>query len=359
MEKGMYEPRFPLSGHFMRTHFSGGENFDKDNASGCFPDVLRKIYSFDGNFTGKGIKIAVISAFDNAALENDLNVFSERFGLEKPKVSVYFGKDNGTSGAWLTESCLDTQWAHVFAPSAEIFVVFSQSSDAGALLSAAEYASGMLGADIVCMCFGTEESLNDRELSAFFENSRCIFVSSSGDVGGLVSFPSTSPYCVSVGGTKLLCGQSGKRIEETAWANGGGGKSSIFEIPPYQARFFNIYGMADGMRGTPDVSMMANYVPGVPVYVSQLGGWTTVGGTSLACACFLGICACIKQKYPKIVTSEDMLSFLYGKAGGDGYSALQYNFYDVTIGKSGENFAEKGWDFCTGLGSPVIRQLLL
>lgn len=351
--------RFALSRHTARTHFSSNGIFDAANPSGYSPYSLKRVYSYNASYTGKGIKIAIVLALDNVGLRQNMEIFCRKYSLPVPELSVYypFGRAQSTSDEWLTESSLDTQWVHAFAPDAELLVVFSENADVDSLLSTAEYAQKTLSADIVGMCFGTDESAADKTLSDFMKDGG-IFVASSGDIGGKVSFPSTSPDCISAGGTNLLLSASGSRLSETAWRNGGGGESDVFEIPFYQGRFFNVYGMSDGMRGTPDVSMMANYNPGVPVYVSQLGGWTTVGGTSLSAACFTGMCACIKQKHPEITTSADMLSFLYSNAGGDGYEFPQYNFYDVTIGKSGDNYAMKGWDFATGLGSPVLRQIL-
>lgn len=358
--KGYYSARFPLSRHEARTHFENQVGFDNEIKDGYTPEDLRMAYSYNPSFSGKGVKIAIISAFDNVGIEQNLETFCEKFSLPKTDISVYYpdGRAENTSREWLIESSLDTQWTHVFAPDSELFVVFSKDSDISSLVSASEYAQKELSADIICMCFGTRETSLDSGLSGFMKDGG-IFLSSSGDTGGSVSFPSTSPFCISVGGSNLSLSPSGKRISETAWKNGGGGKSDIFDIPFYQGRFFNIYGMTDGKRGVPDVSMMANFSPGAPVYVSQLGGWTNVGGTSLACACFAGVCACIKEKYPEIRTSTDMLSFLYNKAGGDGYEFPQYNFYDITVGKSGNNYAERGYDFATGLGSPAIRQILL
>lgn len=355
------EAKFPLSERVFLPHFETSGNFDSENTIGYTPNQLKRAYSFDYGFSGEGIKTAVISAFDNVALNNNMAVFNAKNGLADTEVQLFYpyGRTESTSEAWLVESSLDTQWIHAFAPSSEISVVFSPDARVENLLMCARYACKELSADIVCMCFGTQEGINDKQISDFFEDSECIFVASSGDVGGKVRFPSTSPFCISVGGTNLLISEtSGRKVSETAWQNGGGGKSDVFEIPMYQGRFFNIYGMTDGMRGTPDVSVAANYNPGAAVYVSQLGGWTNVGGTSLAAACFSGVCACIKQKHPEIRTSTDMLSFLYNKAGGDGYAVPQYNFNDITVGKSGNNYAEKGWDFATGLGSPVINQIL-
>ena len=349
----------PLSYHIFKPHFEGAAIFDSQAVSGYTPEMLRRAYSFDEAYTGKGIKIAIIAALDNVAAEENLRVFCREFSLIVPKFStVYYGeRAENTSRQWITESSLDTQWAHVFAPDAEIILVFAKSAHADEMLSASEYAASELSADIVSMSFGTGETASDTDLSAFMEQYDSIFVSSSGDTGGIVSFPSSSPHCISVGGTSLSVGT--ERIVETAWKNGGGGPSDIFEIPPFQGRFSDIYSMSDGKRATPDLSMDANFDKGAAVFASQLGGWTTVGGTSLACACFSGICACIKQRYPDIKTSADMLSFLYGRAGTTSYSKPQYYFHDITIGKSGGYYAKEGWDFTTGLGSPVIRQLLL
>ena len=354
-------PLFPLSSHTARTHYDGGEAYTESRVNGITPSQLRRAYSYDANFDGDGMKIAIITAFDNVAVQQNMNVFCEEFGLPVPKMSVYYpdGRADNTTNRWLMESSLDTQWAHVFAPSAEICVVFAKSSDIESLMSAVFYASDTLGAHIISMSFGTEESATDGELSRFFEDSDSIFVASSGDRGCSVSFPSSNPFVVSVGGTRPVFNMSGTRIiDEYAWKNSGGGTSDIFSISPWQSRFADISVMTGGKRGMPDLSMMASTELGAAVYSAQLGGWTTVGGTSLSAACFAGVCACIRQNHPEIKKSGDMSAFLYDRAGGDKYALPQYSFRDITIGMSGNCRAFSGWDFASGLGSPVIRRLV-
>ena len=354
-------PLFPLSVRKASTHFGGGENFDALRKNTLTPEILKNVYSYDTSFSGQDIKIAVVSAFDSTGLKENLEVFDKEFNLERANISSHypFGKNSTYSREWETEANLDVQWAHAFAPKSEISVVFSPNTAIENLLMCAKYAAEELGCGIILMCFGVNEGSDNSQLSDIFSRQASVFVSSSGDIGGQVSFPSTSPCCISVGGTNLSASITGTRISESAWSDGGGGKSRIFQAPLYQSEFSDISAMSNGMRGTPDISMSANFNPGGAVYISQLGGWTNVGGTSFAAACFAGICACIKQKNKKIKTSKDMLSFLYEKAGTTGYSEPQYNFYDITLGRSGNNFAKTGWDFATGLGSPVIRQLLL
>lgn len=131
----------------------------------------------------------------------------------------------------------------------------------------------------------------------------------------------------------------------------------MFAISAPQGRFYNIYGMSDGKRSTPDVAMNASFVRGVPVYDSESDGWLTLGGTSLACACFSGVCACLCQADESIGTTNDALVYLYERAGTVGYDATRKGFYDVTIGSNGVYKAKTGYDFCTGLGCPNISLL--
>ena len=357
------DARFPLTRHVFTPHFTGGEDFSLSIYDGGFtPSMLRSAYDFDETITGRGIKIAIVSALDNVGIKENMKVFCHAFSLPEAKMEVFypFGRSGSTSSGWLTESSLDSQWAHVFAPESELYVVFSRDADVKNMMECARFSSQELGADIVLLSFGSDESLVDKQLSLFFEESQSVFVSSSGDVGSHVSFPSTNPFCISVGGTTLILDKRNySRIDERAWQNSGGGASEIFPIQPWQGRFYDIYGLSNGFRATPDVSMSADMKNGAYVYVSALGGWTTVGGTSFAASCFAGVCALIKSRHSEIKNSADMLYYLYAKAGNVGYSVPQYYFNDIVTGNSGIYFAQPGWDFATGLGSAKIRQLLL
>ncbi len=351
--------RFPLKKDSFRTHFEG-EKTAGSVPVGYTPEQLRRAYLYDASYTGKGKKIAVICAFDNAAIEENMKSFCNEFMLPVSKMSLYYpyGKTESTDENWRIESSLDTQWIHVFAPSAEIAVIFAKSGEVEELLKCASYAANELKADVVNMSFGREETARDRELSQIFSLSNSIFNSSSGDVGGRVSFPSSSCFCISVGGSALSLTSNNNRLEETAWKNGGGGASNVFETPRWQGRFYNIFGMSDGKRATPDVSMNSSFIKGVPVYDAESGGWLTLGGTSLACACFSGVCACLCQAKENIKTSEDALVYLYEKAGVVEYDVSGYGFYDITIGSNEVYRAERGYDFCTGLGSPNVALLV-
>ena len=110
--------------------------------------------------------------------------------------------------------------------------------------------------------------------------------------------------------------------------------------------------MTKGKRGTPDVCFYSGTSHGAAVCVN--GKWKTAGGTSLACACISGICGCIAKKNSDIL-QQGICNYFYEQAGKYGYDVPQYMFYDVILGKSGKFYAEKGWDFCTGLGLPSSK----
>ena len=354
-------PLFPLSSDVVLAHSRNSGVYSSRPLSGYTPSMLRTAYRATGSYTGKGMKISVICALDNEAIRESLDIFCKEFSLPSASISVHYpdGRADSTDDMWLTESSLDTQWAHAFAPDADLSVVFSKDTALYSLLSSAEYASDTLGADIILMCFGKQESADLSSQNDFFGSKNSIFIASSGDEGGAVFYPSSSPDVISVGGTRLTLSQNtGAVINEVAWQNSGAGPSAVFPLSYGQRNFDGISALSGGNRATPDLSLCASETPGCACYVSALGGWTTVSGTSLSAACFAGICACIKERHPEIVTTRHLSEFLYEKAGKNAYSSPQYNYHDIIFGKSGRYSAFIGWDFATGLGSPVIRQLL-
>src|SRR3984957_10115556 len=87
------------------------------------------------------------------------------------------------------------------------------------------------------------------------------------------TWPGSSPYLTSVGGTRLTLTRSNARRDEVVWNDrrwksadnssgaGGGGLSRFSLRPPYQ----NGLGLSGDQRGVPDVSAAASAFPGWPV----------------------------------------------------------------------------------------------
>ncbi len=348
-------PLYPLSRSSFIPHYMSDEIFSDTVLQGYSPYQLRNVYGFDQSIRADDIKIAVICAFDNVALQYNVEEFCRYFSLEVPEISVFYpqGRAQITTDSWITESSLDVQWISVFAPGAQIMCVFAQNALTDSMLSAVEYAK-TLSPDVICMCFGTQESASFSQSNSIFQDEGIIFVASCGNTSAVADFPSTSPYVLSVGATELVLDNRNRRISESVWRNTGSGISDLFNIPEYQRIFQPIQSLTGGKRGVPDVSFCGSREYGASIYVSQRGGWTSAGGTSLACACVSGICACVAKSNP-YVKNEGIHKYFYSLAGKTSYNIPQYYFYDIIFGSNARFSAMEGWDLCTGLGSVTSK----
>ncbi len=317
--------------------------------TGLSPAQIKTVYNLPS--TGGNGTIAIIDAFDYPTAENDLNVFSNQFGLpsctsangcfEKHMMASTIKKDGG----WALEAALDTQWAHAIAPDAKILLVEAKSNRLGDLLAAINYARSRSDVVAISMSWGGSEFSGESGYDSYFISSKATFFASSGDSGNGISWPAVSSNVVGVGGTTLTFNPDGS-ITETAWSGSGGGLSKYEKEPLYQSN----YGVpnANGMRAVPDVSYNADPNSGVSVYDSTpyIGqkGWFQLGGTSAgapqwAAIKSLGLSASNDKFYPDAQVS---------------YSSY---FRDITSGTNGAcGFycnAMAGYDYVTGLGSPV------
>ncbi|CAB4346965.1 unannotated protein [freshwater metagenome] len=110
-----------------------------------------------------------------------------------------------------------------------------------------------------------------------------------------VQYPASSPWATGVGGTNFDLSSANKITEEVvwnnsplAWGSGTGGYSAIFKKPSWQTG--PGVGSGKGARSVPDVALLADTVPGYPIYCSSASvcsdGWSPIGGTSAATPLF-------------------------------------------------------------------------
>src|SRR6266571_5757879 len=86
------------------------------------PSQIRHAYGFDQlSATGAGQKIAIVDAYGNANIQNDLDTFCAHFGLSSATVQVV-GNNTGGDPGWAMETALDVEWAHAIAPGATIIL---------------------------------------------------------------------------------------------------------------------------------------------------------------------------------------------------------------------------------------------
>jgi subtilase family serine protease len=333
------------------------------------PGQIKHAYGFDqittadGSLPGTGQTIAIVAAYDNPTIAADLATFNAAFGLpDAPsftKVSQTGSPTDlpGSDAAWSLESALDVQWAHAIAPGADILLVQANSPSLTDLLSAVDYARSQPGVSVVSMSWGGPEFPGQQSLDSVFTTPEghpgVTFVAASGDAGAGPSWPAVSPNVVGVGGTTLAVTAGGEFAAEAAWRGSGGGVSSYVPRPDYQSS-----ATSSPARTTPDVAYDANPRTGFPVYDSQNGGWSVVGGTSAGAPQWAGLVAIANQGRALAGTAPldgptETLPALYAAAAAS-HSTF---FHDVTGGGNGSP-AGSGYDLATGLGSPVANNLV-
>src|SRR5207245_11289572 len=102
------------------------------------PAQIRHAYGFDQlSGIGAGQKIAIVDAYGNANIQNDLNTFCSQYGLSQTTVQV-LGNNSGIDSGWALETALDVEWAHAIAPSATIILSVAASSSSYDLLNAVD-----------------------------------------------------------------------------------------------------------------------------------------------------------------------------------------------------------------------------
>src|SRR2546428_1749753 len=317
----------------------------------------------DPNLCGHGQTIAIVDAYDDPNIANDLVTFDSQFGL--PACTVVNGclvksAPTGitTDSGWALEISLDVEWAHSIAPGAKIVLVESSDNSLGSLLSGVDTAVGM-GAQQVSNSWGGSEFSTESRYDYHYNSPTASFFVSSGDSGHGVLWPAASPYVISVGGTTLVTDSSGNWVSETAWSGSGGGISTYVPKPRYQNNF-----NTNVNRAVPDVAYNADPNTGVYVYdsvpINGNSGWWQVGGTSAGAPQWAGISAIANSQNAKLASASFGTSIaLYGAASGNPYLT---NYHDITSGSNGNCGsicnAGPGYDEVTGVGSPQINNLI-
>jgi pseudomonalisin len=177
----------------------------------------------------------------------------------------------------------------------------------------------------------------------------------------MVEYPAASPYAVGVGGTTLVTMSDGSYQGETPWYSGGGGLSQFEYSPTWQS---GVQPEGGSMRGVPDIAMDGDLQTGMNLYLSDQGGWTVIGGTSLASPLAAGAWARMLQAHGKSLGfAAPSLYGNYAKATagtasvGPPPTRPYGGFHDILAGANGTYTALPGYDYTTGLGSIDVTQL--
>jgi subtilase family serine protease len=350
------------------------------------PAQIQHAYQFDkianyASYTaGAGQTIAIVDAYDNPNAQADLQLFDAQWGLPDPPTFTKYVPSSGTPAVdegWALESSLDLQWAHAMAPGANIALVEANSASYSDLLSAVDFAASPsptgAGASVVSMSWGGGEFSGESSLDSHFGVAGVTFVASSGDNGAYygLSWPAASSNVVSVGGTSLNLTSSGNYSSESGWSGSGGGSSAVESRPSYQSNYLSSHSNSvpnNILRGhtrlNPDVAYNSDPNKGYYVYdstpYSGSTGWWQVGGTSAAAPQWAAIMAIVDQVRVAggqgALGSNATLTALYGALSATS-ATYASDFHDVKSGGNGYR-AGTGYDLVTGLGSPVVNNVV-
>jgi kumamolisin len=335
-------------------------------ASSFTPPQVAQAYDYP-TATAQGQCIALIE-LGGGYQDSDIQTYFSQLGLTPPTVVAVSidggtnspGDPNGADG----EVALDIQVAGAIASGSRIAVYFAPNTNQGFqdAISAAIHDTTNQPSVISISWGGPESSWDPASLTSFDSTMQTAaalgvtIMTASGDSGSSdgvndganhVDFPASSPHVLACGGTNLTV-SNGTRSTETVWNDQpqgggatGGGVSSLFTKPSWQSGA-NVPPPpgAQGGRGVPDVSGDAAPATGYQILVD--GQQMVVGGTSAVAPLWAALIAQVNQQ------SGRKAGFVNPAL----YSGGEANFYDVTSGSNGSYKAARGWDACTGLGSP-------
>ena len=348
------------------------------------PDVIRATYHGDAppaapsHRPGYGKHSQGVAAFEQAQfIPSDVSEFQQNYSLTQEIVKIV----GPNKGGYYGEASLDTQY--IFSTGSGVSTYFIAQNEFNMLEWAWLAMNVTNPPQVLSISWGGGESNYDltHQLGANVEFAKMgmqgvTIITASGDAGtgntgffGCKKFdptwPASSPYVTSVGGTVLEQDET-----ETGWKDSGGGFSSVWGRPKYQdthvehyiqtttlpdAQYFNVSG-----RGTPDVAALAtNY------RLLTLSSWGCLSGTSAATPVFSGLISLINDQL--VAVGKPTVGFinptLYAAAAAAESGDDDALGFDVLVGENTKSpckagfIAQKGWDAVTGLGTPLMENL--
>jgi subtilase family serine protease len=394
---------------------------------------------FDG--TGTGLAI-VGQSYVNTAQSSGVFTFLTAFSVIKSANMVLVPGTGvqAISPGDVDESEIDLEYSSAIARNANVFLVYVGANQNYDVFDALAFAITENVAPVVSISYSVCEpvmSASDlNQNNALFEEAAAqgqTLVAAAGDSGSsacaqfpttevtpaqqqalAVGFPASSPYVTAVGGTQMapgtfaagsspywasastadLAGSLLSYVPEVVWnedsanngiASGGGGSSTVFPRPAWQA---GVPGILSGTyRLLPDLSLQSSIAsPGFLIclddqiingsmttgctngFQNGTSQYTTAGGTSFAAPIFAGFVALLNQTQ-QATGQGNVNPGLYRLASNPTTYAVA--FHDITSGSNAclpaaatcsaasesSYAATTGYDLATGLGSVDFNAL--
>lgn len=324
---------------------------------------LRAAYVPGVTLDGAGQSLALVE-FDTY-YTNDILAYEGLAGLQPVPITnvLVDGFDQKPQGG-NEEVAVDIEMAMAMAPGLAQILVYEdpyQPSGNNDILN--QIATDDLANQISCSWFFAIDGATDQIFQQMAAQGQSFF-NACGDFGAYavdMAAKEADPFITQVGGTILsTSGPGGNWTGESAWQSGSGGISTARPIPYWQQAVNMSSNQGSPVwRNVPDVAF-----PAATILVVYDNGVTNgQSGTSLAAPLWAAFTALANQQGAQ--NGQPPVGFLNPALYGIGQSSLYAScFHDI---KSGNNtndlspnkfFAVKGYDLCTGWGTPAGQPLI-
>jgi subtilase family serine protease len=356
----------------VRAHANTSHPLATGTAVGHNPTDFPKIYGASSLATASTVTVGNVVSGQMSDVLSDVKSFESTNGLPSLVPSVEgTGNTGAVSASGDGEWDLDTQDILAMTGGVKSLILYDAKTLSDAALTT-DYNLAVTDNKAVVINVSLGECETDAKSAGtttaedtVFEQAVAqgqTFSVSAGDSGanectsGITpSWPASSQYVISAGGTELYTSGTTTYGSETVWNNlsesegATGGSPSTFEpIPSWQVGVGQ--NGTSKYRGVPDIAFDASPDSGALVIVDGKAN-QQIGGTSLASPLFVGAWARIQA------ANGGALGFaapLIYKAAAANYAT---DFHDVTSGNNSGETAAVGWDYTTGFGSLIISSL--
>jgi len=268
------------------------------DSSGFGPADLQSAYDLTAASLdkGKGETVAIVDAYDDPTAAADLAVYRQQWGLPACAAGCLsvLNQDGQTSplpgvdptGGWELEESTDLDMVSAICPDCHIELVEANSTSLSDL-GAAEDAAAASGARFISDSWDGPEGYTSSENDQYFNHPGEVITVAAGDDGFGASYPASSQFVTSVGGTSLVRAPGTARgWSESVWTGTGSGCSLFEPKPSWQTADDSAPGGCLN-RTDNDVAAVADENTPVWLYDSYpfqgtAPQWGEVGGTSVA-----------------------------------------------------------------------------
>lgn len=371
------------------------------------PLQLRTAWGVDAlGLAGAG-HTAVVLEWGQTVAQSDITAYSQQYAGTTITVNQLDGSGSPANGAGL-EATLDVETIIGMAPGLSGISLLNYSADD--FFSANSYADALDKAntnnvlvDVISVSYGSCETNWPSSAITAIERvletasgSGVTIVIAAGDQGSsacvsrtapytdgtpaAVSYPASSKYVVAAGGASIQLNADNAIADVAVWNDwalqlnadtpssactsppcrpnpvwgGGGGVSSLFQVPSYQTSV-----NSSGGRGVPDLAYLSDIYPAVMLYFQ--GQWVGEGnGTSQAAPTFAAMTMLLNQSEGERVGWVNKLLYNMGADSPGVYTDITQG--SNIIGNQTQQFdvvgyyADTGWDFASGWGIMNVNE---